>query len=98
MSEHGRSPLLNNARGGGRDHWSRAYSIALAGAGLGAGHVVGASDGIGSDVASTPVSPKDILATILHLLGIDPITTVPDRFGQPKPVAGTGAVRPEFIT
>jgi hypothetical protein len=98
MSEHGRTPRLNNARGGGRDHWSRAYAIALAGAGLGAGNVVGRSDRIGADVASTPVSPKDILATILHLLGIDPTTTIPDRFGQPKPVVGTGAVRSEFFT
>src|SRR5262249_9689554 len=31
VSEHGRTPKLNNAKGGGRDHWSRAYSAVLAG-------------------------------------------------------------------
>ena len=43
------------------------------------------------------VSPKDILATILHLLGIDAHTTVPNQVGQPMPVAGTGQVRYELF-
>ena len=47
------------------------YRDLMAGGGVGKGNIVGASDKIAGDVASTPVSPKDILATILHLLGID---------------------------
>jgi hypothetical protein len=97
MSEHGRTPNLNNNKGGGRDHWSRVYSIALAGAGIGQGNIVGRSDEIGGDVAANPVSPKDILATIYHLLGIHAHTTVPNRVGQPMPVAGTGHVRGELF-
>ncbi len=97
MSEHGRTPKIKSVRGGGRDHWSRAYSIALAGAGVGRGNIVGRSDAMGGDVAAEPVSPKDILATILHLLGIDPHTTVPNRVRQPVPVAGTGRLRPELF-
>jgi len=31
LSEHGRTPKINKAKGGGRDHWSRAYSVLLAG-------------------------------------------------------------------
>ena len=34
MSEHGRTPKLNKANGGGRDHWSQAYTILLAGGGI----------------------------------------------------------------
>ena len=34
MSEHGRTPQINKASGGGRDHWSRAYSTVLAGGGV----------------------------------------------------------------
>jgi hypothetical protein len=48
-------------------------------------------------VQDTPVSPKDILATALYLLGIDPRTTVPDWQGRPLPVAGDGVVRPELL-
>lgn len=97
MSEHGRTPRINKAKGGGRDHYSRVYSVAMAGGGVGKGNIVGASDKIAGDVASTPVSPKDILATILHLLGIDPDTTVPDHLGRPIPVTGTGVLRPEIF-
>jgi len=97
LSEHGRTPKLNNSPGSGRDHWSRVYSICMAGGGVGRGQVVGASDAIGGDVANTPVSPKDILATIFHLLGIDPHTTVPDRTNRPFPIAGDGRVRFELL-
>lgn len=94
MSEHGRTPRFNNEAG--RDHWSRVYSIALAGGGVPRGQVIGASDPLGGDVLENPVSPKDILATIFHLLGIDAHTIVHDGLGRPMPVAGTGTVRNEL--
>ena len=97
MSEHGRTPKLNKNKGGGRDHWSSVYCITLAGGGVRAGEIVGESDRIGGNVHSTPVSPKDILATIFHLMGIDAHTTIPDRLGRPTPIAGTGKIRPEVI-
>ena len=50
------------------------------------GHVVGASDKHGSDVADRPISPKDLLATMYHLLGIDPHLTIADRTGRPLPL------------
>jgi hypothetical protein len=96
MSEHGRTPQIDSKPpGAARHHWSRAYSVALAGGGAARGHVVGSTDRIGGDVQKTPVSPKDILATAYHLLGIDAHTTVPDRLGRPVPIAGDGMVRPE---
>jgi len=95
MSEHGRTPRFNS--NAGRDHYSQVYSIAMAGGGVGQGNVVGASDRHAAQVASNPVSPKDILATILHLLGIDPHTTIPDKLSRPVAVAGTGVVRPEIF-
>ena len=97
LSEHGRTPQIDSKpKGAGRHHWSRAYSAALAGGGAARGRVVGATDRIGGDVKDTPVSPKDVLATAFHLLGIDPHTTVPDRLGRPVPIAGEGVARPEF--
>ncbi|HEX5445109.1 MAG TPA: DUF1501 domain-containing protein [Pirellulales bacterium] len=97
LSEHGRTPKLNNTPGSGREHWSRAYSAVLAGGGVARGKVVGRTDKIGGDVELTPVSPKDILATAFHLLGIDPHTLMYDRLNRPLPLAGSGAVRTELF-
>lgn len=98
ISEHGRTPKIDSKPiGAGRHHWSRAYSVALAGGGIAKGQVVGSTDPTGGEVADTPVSPKDILATSLHLLGIAPHTLVHNPEGRPFAVAGEGAVRPEFL-
>src|SRR5205814_4334668 len=37
LSEHGRTPKIQNVRGGGRDHWSQVYSAVLAGGGIARG-------------------------------------------------------------
>ena len=97
MSEHGRTPQINSKPGGGREHWSRAYSIALAGGGIARGKIVGETTRDGGEVLDNPVSPKDILATAFYLLGIDPHTTVSDREGRPHPIAGSGRLRPELL-
>ena len=97
MSEHGRTPRITNKPGGGRDHWSRAYSVVLAGGGIARGKVVGQTTRDGGEVLSNPVSPKDILATAFHLLGIDPHTTVNDRQDRPHAIAGSGRLRRELL-
>lgn len=97
MSEHGRTPQINSKPGAGREHWSRAYSVALAGGGAARGKIVGQTTRDGGEVLDNPVSPKDILATAFHLLGIDHTTTVPDREGRPHPIAGSGKLRTELL-
>jgi hypothetical protein len=98
ISEHGRTPQIDSKpKGAGRHHWSRVYSAALAGGGVARGKVVGQSDAKGGDVKDTPVSPKDILATAFHLLGIDPNTAIKDPQGRPHRVAGEGQVRTELL-
>ncbi len=97
MSEHGRTPQIQSVAGGGRDHWSRAYSALFAGGGFAAGRVVGRTDRIAGDVAETPVSPKDVVATLYHLLGIDPSAEIHDRFGRPYAIGGSGRVRTELL-
>ncbi|MED5446818.1 MAG: DUF1501 domain-containing protein, partial [Planctomycetota bacterium] len=98
MSEHGRTPKINSKPGGGRDHWSRAYTAVVAGGGTAAGRVVGRTTPDGGDVRDTPISPKDMQATLYHLLGHDPQLTMPDRNGQPHLIAGTGSLRPELLS
>jgi hypothetical protein len=98
LTEHGRTPRINRAdRGGGRDHWSRAYSVMLAGAGIRPGAIVGASDEKAAFVKDRPVSPEDILATMYHLKGIDPATTVPDRLNRPIKLIQNGNVITELL-
>jgi hypothetical protein len=86
ISEHGRTPKINAAQGGGRDHWSQAYSALFAGGGIAKGRVVGGTDKHAGEVISNPVGPKDVLATMYHLLGIEPHHFLPDKTGRPIPV------------
>jgi hypothetical protein len=97
LSEHGRTPKLQNTKGGGRDHWSRAYSGLLAGGGVARGRVVGKTDKIAGDVIDRAASPKDILATVYHLLGIDPETLLHDRGGRPMPLVSGGSVLADVL-
>lgn len=98
ISEHGRTPKLNRAKGGGRDHWSRAYSALFAGGGVARGNVVGATDQHAADVIDTPVSPKDVLATMYFLLGIDPHTRLRDRAGRTHTLMpGESRVIPQML-
>ncbi|HJZ53366.1 MAG TPA: DUF1501 domain-containing protein, partial [Gemmataceae bacterium] len=88
MGEFGRSPRVN--RQAGRDHWPHCQSILLAGAGLRGGSVYGTSDRTGGYPADAPVSPADLTATFLHLLGMPPDTEIRDRTGRPhRPCTGT---------
>jgi arylsulfatase A-like enzyme len=97
LSEHGRTPKMQNVKGGGRDHWSQCYSALMAGGGTARGKVVGKSDKIAGTVAERPISPKDVLATVYHLLGIDPETTLTDRTSKPVPLVAEGSVIQEVL-
>ena len=88
MGEMGRTPRVNAKAG--RDHWPQCGFCLMAGGGTRAGVVHGASDKHAAYPASDPVSPGDLVATIYHLLGIDPRMTVPDRLGRPVPIAHGG--------
>ncbi len=92
LSEHGRTPKITPGKGGGRDHWSQAYSAVFAGGGVARGRVVGKTDKIGGTVVDRPVSPKDVLATVYHLLGYDPESTLTDRLGRPQALVPGGQV------
>jgi hypothetical protein len=67
--EMGRTPQINNL--GGRDHWGRAWSMAMAGCGVKQGLVYGATNDTGTEVTEDPVSHGDLFHTYLQALGID---------------------------
>jgi len=55
----------------GRDHNNKAFSVWLAGGGVKAGIVYGATDDFGAAAVTNPVHVHDLHATILRLLGFD---------------------------
>jgi hypothetical protein len=71
--EFGRTPFGQGdpANPKGRDHFGKAFSWWLAGGGVKAGHVHGATDDYAWNVTADPVHVHDMQATILHLAGID---------------------------
>jgi hypothetical protein len=83
MGEFGRSPKINGQAG--RDHWPGVQSIMLAGGGMPAGAVYGSSDKLGGSPATQPVTPADLFATLLHLLGVKHDTPVTDLDGRVLP-------------
>jgi uncharacterized protein (DUF1501 family) len=72
MGEFGRTPNINN-RGAnpGRDHYPKAWSLAMFGGGMKGGRVVGKTDKEGATVAERPTTGQDFLATVCELMGID---------------------------
>jgi hypothetical protein len=67
--EFGRLPISQG--GNGRDHNRHGFSLLLAGGGFKAGYVHGATDEFGYRAVVSPVSCQDLLATLLHQLGLD---------------------------
>lgn len=68
MGEMGRTPKLN--ANGGRDHWTRCWSIMLAGGGVRGGAIIGASDALAAEPTQRPVSCAEVAATIRAALGL----------------------------
>ena len=81
-SEFGRSPKIT-LKNGGREHWPECYTVLFAGAGINGGQVYGSSDKIGAYPADNPTTPAYFVATIYHLLGIDPHREEHDQLNRP---------------
>ena len=56
----------------------------ISGGGLKMGQVVGATDAYSAKPTSTPYTPANVMATLYHVLGIDPATTILDFGGRPR--------------
>jgi hypothetical protein len=92
MGEFGRDPRISGkAEAAGRDHYARAWTSVLAGAGIKAGQVIGKTAAGGEEVTDRPISAKDFMATLCRILGIDYTkkNTTPD--GRPIGIADAGA-------
>lgn len=85
MSEFGRTPRINGHVG--RDHWPEAWSVMMAGCGIKAGTVVGATNEQGTFVSTEPYDIGHLFHTWFLALGIDAAKTEYDNGGQPLPIA-----------
>lgn len=81
MTDFGRTPKINSASG--RDHWSTAGFVVMAGAGVPGGAVLGATDEQGERPTRNEYKTDDVAATIYAKLGLplDLVVTAPD--GRP---------------
>ena len=70
LGEFGRTPKINTRVG--RDHWSNAMSVLMAGGGTPGGVVVGATDKKGYSAVENVKSPENFVSTVYAKLGIDP--------------------------
>ncbi|HVK16288.1 MAG TPA: DUF1501 domain-containing protein [Fimbriiglobus sp.] len=70
LGEFGRTPKIN--KDAGRDHWSNAMSVLIAGGGTPGGRVVGATDPRGYAAVERVLAPENFASTIYTKLGIDP--------------------------
>lgn len=70
-TEFGRTPWVNNAGGKGRNHFAKAFTSLLVGAGVRGGITYGETDEYGASIVANPVHVNDYHATILHLMGLD---------------------------
>ena len=68
----GRLPVMQNEKSIGRDHNTYGFSVWLAGGGIKAGYVHGATDEFGHKAVENVVNHYDYHATLLHLFGLDP--------------------------
>ncbi len=86
-TEFGRPPEFD--AGGGRGHYSKAFSIALAGGGLKTGQAIGVTDELGKQILDTPLSVPDMHATIHCAMGVNPEKFLYDE-DRPVPITDRG--------
>jgi uncharacterized protein (DUF1501 family) len=78
FTDFGRTPKINSASG--RDHWASTGFALMAGAGVPAGTILGATDNEGGYVSKDEYFTEDIAATVYSKLGMptDMIAHAPD--------------------
>jgi uncharacterized protein (DUF1501 family) len=96
MGEFGRTPRINGDSG--RDHFARAWSVVLGGAGIKGGRAIGKTNADGTGVDSDPFSSEDLMASVCHGLDISLQTTYTAKNGRPMKIAGGGHVIPELFS
>ncbi len=96
MGEFGRTPRVNPR--GGRDHYPRTFNVALGGAGIKGGQVIGKTDASGGDVKDRPVTVNDLFATFCQAMQINPKKENMSSIGRPIKIVDGGEVVKELFS
>lgn len=88
LGEFGRTPKIN--KGPGRDHWGPGMSIAIAGAGVPGGTVVGATGADGASPVERPLCVQDFACTVFQKLGVDYRKEFHNEVGRPTQMVASG--------
>lgn len=70
--EFGRQPTAEYAKGTGRDHNAYGFTMFMAGGGIKGGIAYGKTDELGAKAVENKLHVRNLHATILHQLGLDP--------------------------
>ena len=89
--EFGRLPITQGKNG--RDHSPHGFSLWMAGGGIRGGTVFGATDEFGYAAVEEKITPSDIHATMLHLLGLDFKTLTYPFEGRDESLVGVNKAR-----
>ena len=96
MGEFSRTPNING--NGGRDHWARSWSVVVGGAGFNRGMTVGETSSDGKEVVTDPYTSQDVMASVLHSLGISLEKTFTAKNGRPMKIANSGRLIKELFS
>ncbi len=92
MGEFGRTPhVTDRFSTPGRDHYPKAWSLAMFGGGIPGGQVIGKTDKEGARVEERSVSALDFMATVCSVLGIDYTKENDTPIGRPIRLVDKGA-------
>jgi hypothetical protein len=95
LGEFGRTPKIN--KDGGRDHWSFAMSVLMAGAGIPGGQIVGATDVKGYYANENIYAPEDFATSLYTKMGIDPTEILSDTNNRPIQLVNNGRLIKELF-
>ncbi len=92
--EFGRQPTAEYEKGTGRDHNAFGFTMWMAGGGVRGGISHGQTDEIGSAAVEDRLHVKNLHATVLHLMGIDPNRLAYFHGGLDQKLVGVESVDP----
>jgi len=95
MGEFGRTPKINGRTG--RDHFPRAFNVALAGGGVKGGQVIGSTSPEGTEVKNRPVSVGDLFCSFYQALKINPRKENMSSLGRPIKIMDNGTAVKELF-
>jgi hypothetical protein len=89
MGEFGRTPTINGQ--GGRDHYPRCFSMALAGGGVKGGQAIGKSNASGHEPDGNAITVPNIFYSVCEAAGIDATKVRDSADGRPIQIVDRGA-------